>query len=107
MARYEGVDEILQRVRDRLQAPETATEQPPPEPVPAFTVTMHEQQYVRALDAISTLQHHAELLRDALSSEIASVLTPDQHEHLRRQLGQALHELWAVEEALQHRAPFE
>lgn len=105
MARYEGMEDILQRVRDRLGQPEENTVGTPPEPAVHLTVQPHEQQYLRTLDAVRALFQHAEGLREVLSSEYVATLTQEQQDHLLLILRQALQELWSVEGELLRRAP--
>jgi hypothetical protein len=107
MARYEGMDEMLQRMRERLGQPEMPLEDPATSTVLEFPVPFREQQHFRALDQARALLNGAEQLRDSLRPEYLGTLAPEQQEQLLSLLGQILQELRSVESALQRRAPFE
>jgi len=107
VARYEGMDEMLQRVRERLGQPETPSEEAAPSAVLKLAVPFREQQNMRALDQARALLNGAEQLRDLLRPECLATLAPEQQERLIGLLGQTLQELRSVEDALQRRAPFE
>jgi hypothetical protein len=102
MARYEGMDEILQRVRQRLQEPAPVGNDllPAAEPPPG-TVARQEQQFVRVMDVAGMLQRQAETFSELLSPEYVRSLTDGQQQHLLAALGAVLHELWGVEDVLQ------
>jgi hypothetical protein len=107
VARYEGMDEMLQRVRERLGQPETPSEEAAPPAVLDLAVPFREQQYFKALDQARALLNGAEQLRDLLRPEYLGTLAPEQQHQLVNLLVQTLQELKSVEDALQRRAPFE
>jgi hypothetical protein len=102
------MEEMLQRVRERLGQPEaTPAEEAPAPAVLGFDVPYRERQYFRALDHARALLTSAEQLRDLLRPEYLSTLAPDQHEQLLTLMGEIARELKSVEDAVQRRAPFE
>jgi hypothetical protein len=107
VARYEGMEDILQRVRKRLGEPEAPATIPPPESAATLAVPLREQQYLRTVDAAQSLLRSAETLKEMLSSEYVRSLNSEQQEHLLTILGQIFHDLWAVEGALQRKAPYD
>jgi hypothetical protein len=108
VARYEGMEEMLQRVRERLGQPEAAAPEESSSPaVLDFDIPYQEQQYFRALDQARALLSSAEQLRDLLRPEYLGTLAPDQHEQILRIVNEIALELKGVEEAVQRRAPFE
>ena len=106
MARYEGMDDLLKRVREHLS---TAAEPAGDEgvvtkgPVPAAI----DDQYERAVDRLNTLLRDAVQFRDALSPSGGKALSHAEIDELLRLLGRVLAELWTCESALQHVAPIE
>ena|SRR5438270_7462136 len=107
MARYEGMDDILQRVRDRLGGSEGEPRPTPPQPTPPFPVPIRQRQYLQTVDAAQAVLQSAEMLKELLSIEYVETLTPEQHEHMITTLGKIFHELWSIEGALQRRAPYD
>lgn len=107
MARYEGMEDILQRVRKRLGEPQAPALTAPPEPPAALAVPLREQQYLRTVDGAQSLLRSAETLKEMLSSEYVRTLNSEQQEHLLMIIGQIFHDLWAIEGALQTKAPYD
>jgi hypothetical protein len=109
MARYEGMDEILQRLSLRFgqeapaagPAPESAA---PPSPLPVATQA---RQYRAATESIGRLRQEAEHLCQVLTEPGAPQLSHQEHDALLALLGKALQDLWNCEVALQRVAPFD
>lgn len=107
VARYEGMEDILQRVRKRLGEPQAPALTAPPEPPAALAMPLREQQYLRTVDGAQSLLRSAETLKEMLSSEYVRTLNSEQQEHLLMIIGQIFHDLWAIEGALQTKAPYD
>jgi hypothetical protein len=109
MARFEGMDEILQRVREQLQEPDAPNRETPRElPLSVgTTVAGDTQQFDRILEVAARLQSDGESFAQLVSREYLATLTDDQQQHLLAALGAVLHELWGVEDLLQRTPPRE
>lgn len=101
MARYEGMEELLQRVRDRLGGPGTPPDDRIREGIPRLVLPLHEQQYFLAIDATQAIARQADALRELLSPEFVRTLSSQQHENLLAAVDGVARELWSVEGALQ------
>jgi hypothetical protein len=107
MARFEGMDEILQRVRQQLPEPDSAPGETSLE-APAgagTTVADDAQHFTRIIAAAARLQTDAEAFSQLVSSEYLATLPDEQQQHLLAALGVVLHELWGVEDRLQRTPP--
>jgi len=93
MPRYEGMDDLLQQVRDRLGVLEQA---PHPSEEPDA-----QEGYASLLEAVVLVVRDAGQLRSLLASEKLRAVTSQQHEELLSLLGKALRELWSCKAALE------
>lgn len=107
MPRYEEMDDLLRRVRERLVdgLPERAVvDAKPQSSPPVFSL---EGQYECALECMQALLRTAEALREHVGAECAQTFTQEQHEHLLSLLSAVMRELWSSEVALQRVGPFD
>jgi hypothetical protein len=100
MPRYEGMDEILERVRTRLGVEDTARQTGTGQG-PSVQMAAPEGPYDRALEGLILLLHDAEQLRRLLSPEQIHILTPEQCDELRSILTKVQQELWRYEASLE------
>src|SRR5436305_13744742 len=107
MRRYEGMDELLRGVRERLQvatqhAPEAVSlpeASPPPAgrvPLPRFDST-----YETAVTRLKALSREVEDARELIASEDIARLSDEQRDHLLAIVHQAMEELWTCEATIQ------
>ena len=96
MVRYDGMDELLERVRGRL-----AEEQPADLEVVGSDLGMPSVQYEAALNRILTLLHDAEQLHDAVKDPAYREMPMGQVEDLLSILDKVQRELRRCEAALQ------
>ncbi|GAC1639858.1 MAG: hypothetical protein NVS4B2_29340 [Chloroflexota bacterium] len=102
MSRYEGMEDLLQRVRDRMEMAAVA-----PHPALVFARDIPSPtSYERLLEMALLTLHHTEQLRDVLNSENAA-LTPEQHGDLTAILGKVDRQLEWSRAALQRAQPSE
>jgi hypothetical protein len=92
------MDELLERVRNRLGIDETAVQAAQAHSV---QVAAPAGPYDDALEGMVLLMHDAEHLRRLLGPEQLHLLTPDQCDELQSLLTRILQELWSCEAALQ------
>jgi hypothetical protein len=99
MNRYEGMDKILEGVRERAQktAGERARRQEGAPPAAPMT----SDRYDTIVGTLNNLLHQASELRELVVAEDAHLLTDGRREHLLMLLGQVLEELWNAEATLQ------
>lgn len=98
MSRYEGMDKLLEGVRDRTQ--QSAGDGPRQVSITSG-VPMTSDQYDTIVGNLNTLLHAAGDLRQMVVAEDASFLPDGRREHLLMLLGQVLEELWNTEATLQ------
>ena len=98
MTRYEGMDDLLHRVRERLGVAERAVD-PPLEP-------HHQRQaHATAHETLQQLRRDAEQAHALLEVERPRALTEEEYEELRVILGKVLRELWQCRVALERLRP--
>ena len=92
MPRYEGMEDLLRRVRERLvdepAAMETGT---------AAHAYPMDRTYEQVLTCMQGLMRQAEVLRNTLSAEQIHALSPKQQEHILLELNAVMQELWSSE----------
>lgn len=98
MSRYEGMDKLLEGVRDRAR--QSAGDRPHRAPA-ASGVPMTSEQYDTIVGNLNNLLHAAGELHEMVVAEDARILTDGRREHLLMLLGQVLEELWNTEATLQ------
>jgi hypothetical protein len=107
MARYEGMDEIVQRLQARM----TEGSFPPDRPQPDMTRHSNEQsdenQYAVAVEKVMLIRRDAHELRALLGSDNIRVLNHLEQEDLLSLLTRVQQELSSCEAALRGMAPHE
>lgn len=98
MSRYEGMDKLLEDVRERVQ--QSAGDRSR-QAATASGVPMTSEQYDTIVGNLNNLLHAAGELREMVVAEDARLLTDGRREHLLMLLGQVLEELWNTEATLQ------
>jgi hypothetical protein len=102
MRRYEGMDELLKGVRERLQGVRgVALEGESPPRTPAIPLPVVDETYDKAVRRLRALLTDAAHMREALTGEEMARLTDEQRDHLLAVLHEAMEELWACEAGLQ------
>lgn len=106
VARYEGMDDLLQRLRMRIE-PQVAT--PAPRAVAPVTkdAPRGSMQYRRLGGSIEQLLRRAEQIHDLLTTESFHALSVAEQDELLAMLGKVSQELTGCEAALRQRAPRE
>jgi hypothetical protein len=98
MSRYEGMDKLLEGVRERAQrGPRDYPRQDQQRPAVAMT----SEQYDTIVGTLNNLLHQAVQLREMVADENNRLLPDGRREHLLMLLGQVLEELWNTEATLQ------
>lgn len=116
MARYEGMDEILRGVIERLQGSShtrsnevSSSEVEASEPLPSHTPASDpvrlplptlDESYESGVTHLKALLRDAESVRDMLGEDMPH-LSEDQRDHLLAILHQVMEELWTCEARLQ------
>lgn len=98
MSRYEGMDKLLEGVRERTKK---ASGNRPLQDPPLNGVPMTSEQYDTIVGTLNNLLHQASELREMVIAEDQKILTDGRREHLLMLLGQVLEELWNTEATLQ------
>jgi hypothetical protein len=98
MSRYEGMDKLLEGVRERTQQSAGIRSRGAPA---ASGAPMTSEQYDTIVGNLNNLLHAAGELREMVVAEDARILTDGRREHLLMLLGQVLEELWNTEATLQ------
>lgn len=106
MARYDGMDEILQRLRERASQSRPLVESKQPMP-PVREKPARDLAYTRAGEQLVLLLHEAEELHSLLLTERTHAITQVEHDDLLAMLGKAQRELGNCETALQRVAPYD
>lgn len=99
MPRYDEMDDLLRRVRNRLVGTETESEDAPPARLP-IGLQRDEDQYERVLACTQALLNQAELLRELTGMEALSDWSAAQREHVLTVLARVVRELWSAEVAV-------
>lgn len=112
MARYEGMDEILQRLslrfgQEALPPAPTPASEPAPLLPPASPVTAEPLHVRAAIESLARLRQEAERLRELLTEAARQQFSPDEQDELLALLGKVMHDLWSCETALQRVAPLD
>jgi hypothetical protein len=103
MVRYEGMEDILQALRERLSE-DTSSE--PSSVLPLSTETdLRSGQDVETVELLVRLLGEARRLRERIEVEGVRGMTPREHEDAVALLGKILQELWRCESVLQGVAP--
>ncbi|GAC1320293.1 MAG: hypothetical protein NVS2B16_08530 [Chloroflexota bacterium] len=105
MARYEGMDEILQRVRERLEGAEESSVGLTGEHSTRTHAPLHQQACETARENLLSLVRDAERLRQTLTTGHFDDLSREQHNDLQSMLGTALQELLRCEALLKRLSP--
>jgi hypothetical protein len=100
MPRYEGMEDLLQRVRQRLGVVDAEAEAG--ESAPSADHNLH---YTATLEMLLLLMRDAEKLHGLLEPEHSRRLTEQQHDELMATLGKVLRELWRCKAALERVKP--
>ena len=103
VARYEGMDDLLEQVRKHLQADAGSIRSPKPARQP--DVASCDESYQTALEHMLLLLRDAEQLRAHLTPGNLSTLSLEQFGDLQKHLFRVLQELYSCDTALQHFAP--
>jgi hypothetical protein len=102
MTRYEGMDELLRGVRERLGAgKQLPTEETPARRSSTMPLPVFDETYDSAVRRLKTLRADAERAREILTGQSTDGLTDDQRDHLLAILHEVMEELWATEAGLQ------
>lgn len=107
MARYDGMDEIIQRLQSRFVPENQAPERIRPQPLSSMHALTESRPYEIAVESIGRMQREAQRLSAQLDSGRSDALSPREHDDLHALLGKLLQELWTAELALQTVAPYE
>lgn len=105
MARYEGMDKVLQGVRDRLSARPDSVQRDTTNPRKA-TVS-RDDPYANAVEGVMLLLRDAQKLRDLLAPSQVGAVTADQREEIRSLLVRVVVELSSHLDALEQVAQYE
>jgi len=100
MPRYEGMEDLLQRVRQRLGVVDAEVEAG--ENVPSADQNLH---YRATLETLRLLTGDAEKLHELLEPGHSRPLTEEQHDELMATLGRVLRELWRCKAVLERVKP--
>jgi hypothetical protein len=98
MSRYEGMDKLLEGVRERAQE---STQNRPRRASSTSAAPMTSEQYDTIVGNLNNLLHAAGELREMVVAEESRFLPEGRREHLLMLLGQVLEELWNTEATLQ------
>jgi hypothetical protein len=101
MARYEGMDELLNRVRQRLGV-EPSSHPGRSAPQSTQEPAGHEQQYASMVERVLLLASDVEQLRDHLCAPEGDALTEEQRDELLGFVGKVKNDLESYERALHH-----
>lgn len=97
MPRYEEMDDLLRRVRERLVNEAASTGPTAALYRPSWDVIRPDDPYERVLACIQALVRDAELLHELLGAEHVHSLSAEQHEHVLSILNSVMQELWSSE----------
>ncbi len=102
MPRYEGMDDLLQRVRDRLEVVNPGLEAQTGAPAVPGRADRPErnERYESTLEVLLLLLRDAEQLGELVLPEDLYGLTREQREDLESILAKVLHQLWSCKAAL-------
>ena len=102
MRRYEGMDDLLQGVRERLQGVKARVEESRGESPFTYAVPVSTETSDSVVGSRGVLLREAEHIREMVAGEdMMSCLSDDQRDHLLALLGQVMEELWTCEAGLQ------
>jgi hypothetical protein len=104
MPRYEGMDDLLQRVRDRLGVMDLE-EGSGADASAVPDASYRNEQYESALEVLLLLLRDAEQLGELVTPERLYSLTGEQHDDLQSILSKALRQLWSCKAALERVKP--
>lgn len=96
MTRYEGMEDLLQRVRDRLGVLEPLEV--------AVDEGLGEEQYASMLETVLLVVRDTGQLRAGFTPERLRTLTPEQREDLLSLVSKSMRELWSAKTALERAA---
>lgn len=106
MARFEGMDEIIQRLNVRFGQRDTVREHQGVGSTMSADTATESQPYAEAVESTMRLLREAEQLRDVTSSG-AHEFTQREHDDLVALLAKVIKELWNCEVTLKRAAPYE
>src|SRR5579884_3326276 len=99
MARYEGMDDLLARVRERLGV--DGVQEPAARPTPPRRETVQrDEQYTRALESALLLVRDVQTVGEQLTRELVEALTQEQRDELAGLITRAIQALRDHETAL-------
>lgn len=101
MRRYDGMDDLLQSVRERILASKSRALPGRTESPFHVEVPIQDEAYDSVIGTLGVLLREAEQLQEMITGESARGLTEDQRDHILHMLGQVLEELWTAEACLQ------
>lgn len=101
MRRYEGMEELLAQVRERLSAQVTELESAVHTASPSVKQEPEDRNYVSVLNATLILVDDVEQLSDLLTPSRVETLDDEQRASLRSLLARVLDELQSLELSLQ------
>ena len=102
MPRYDGMDEILERLRGQMQVSQPAVGEVRGGEPRAPSVTASDPSYATVLENVLLLLRDVENLRTLLTPQRLRSLTGEQEQELLALLGKVLQELKSCEAALDH-----
>jgi hypothetical protein len=108
MARYEGMDEIVERLQSRLAQGIPAPERSEPDmslTAPGAAGASHPERYTDAVERIMRLLREAQDLRTLLGTARSGSLSQAELDDLLGLVGEVLQELWSCEAVLHRFAP--
>jgi hypothetical protein len=100
MPRYDEMDDLLSRVRERLVGEVDPTETPAVASRPAYDTLQQDRQYEAVLACTQALLRDAESLHELLGSENVHILSAAQQEHVLSVLNSVMQEFWSSEVTL-------
>lgn len=101
MTRYEGMDELLQGVRERLQGAKQSPLEDAPPRTPTLPLPIFDETYDSSVGRLKALLADAGHVRETLLGADTARLSDDQRDHLLAILHEVMEELWACEADLQ------
>lgn len=107
MARYDGMEEIIQRLQSRLEPEEQALERVRSQPLAMRQLLLDDRSDESAIECIARMQREVEQLGRLFQAGNSGAIAPREQERVLTQLRTLLQELWRAEHILQTDAPHE
>jgi hypothetical protein len=101
MARYEGMDRLLQGVRERIEAGQSRAQVARSEHPLPLGVSVRDVTLDSMIGSLGILLREAQELREMVVSTESYTLSEEQRDRVLTLLGQVLEELWTCEASLQ------